>query len=307
MNYQYDAQVSYAFVQSQTTYIEREVNKTVYPDIQYPALVPVDTGANPFTQTVTYYSSDQYGAARWINGNADDIPIAGTQREMKRTSVYTASIGYGYGWEEVSYAMQYGFNLEADDAAAARRAYEEMVDRVALTGDTEKGFGGLINYPSVHIMPAPNGDWPNATPDGILADINAVLLGVAQGTMYTSTADTLLMSNDRLSYIGTTRLNDMAEVTILDYLLRQNAYTQLSGNPLMVRAVRGLETAGGGGVQRLVAYRRSPQVLKMHIPMIHRFLGTFQDGPLHWVIPGVFRMGGLDIRRPGEVRYEDGI
>jgi len=41
--------------------------------------------------------------------------------------------------------------------------------------------------------------------------------------------------------------------------------------------------------------------------MPHRFLPVFQGGPLHWVVPGVFRLGGLDIRRPKEVRYIDGI
>lgn len=57
----------------------------------------------------------------------------------------------------------------------------------------------------------------------------------------------------------------------------------------------------------MIAYRKDPQVLKAHIPMPHRFLPVYQDGPLHWVVPGVFRLGGLDIRRPKEVRYIDGI
>jgi hypothetical protein len=57
----------------------------------------------------------------------------------------------------------------------------------------------------------------------------------------------------------------------------------------------------------MVAYRRNPQVLKLHVPMPHRFLPVYQDGPLNFVVPGVFRLGGLDIRRPKEVRYGDGI
>ncbi len=71
--------------------------------------------------------------------------------------------------------------------------------------------------------------------------------------------------------------------------------------------MRGLETAGAAGVARMVAYRRNPQVLKLHIPMPHRFLPVYQDGPLNFVVPGVFRLGGLDIRRPKEIRYGDGI
>src|SRR5690606_4934130 len=128
---------------------EREVNETVYPDIQYPGLIPVDTSAHPFAQTVTYYSSDKFGKAGWINGNADDIPLAGTELTQHKTSVYTAGIGYGYGWEEINHAIMLGVNLTADDAKAARRAYEEMVDRVSFKGDAEKGFKGLIDYNGV--------------------------------------------------------------------------------------------------------------------------------------------------------------
>jgi hypothetical protein len=45
----------------------------------------------------------------------------------------------------------------------------------------------------------------------------------------------------------------------------------------------------------------------MHIPMIHRFLPVWQTGPITFDIPGIFRLGGLEIRRPGSVRYVDGI
>src|SRR5690606_40125940 len=86
----FDAQAATGFVISQTTYVERTVNETVYPDIQYPALIPVDTSAHPFAQTVTYYSSDKYGKAGWINGNADDIPLAGT--ELTQSEEHTSEL-----------------------------------------------------------------------------------------------------------------------------------------------------------------------------------------------------------------------
>lgn len=57
----------------------------------------------------------------------------------------------------------------------------------------------------------------------------------------------------------------------------------------------------------MISYRRDPSVLKMHIPMPHRFLPVYQAGPIRWEVPGIFRLGGVDIRRPAEVRYTDGI
>ncbi len=301
-------QAALGFVISQTTHIEQQVNEIVYPDIQYPQLIPVDTSAHPFAQTVTYYSSDKFGEAKWINGNADDVPIAGTERSKFQTSVYKAAIGYGFGWEEIGVAQMLGVDLQADDAAAARRAYEEMVDRVALRGDAEKGFQGLINNSTVSAANAPNGDWggTGTTPDEVLADVNDALLAVATGTLYTSIADTLLLPFDKMNYLATTRLGDTS-LTILSFLRENNTYTAMTGRPLTIRGVRGLETAGAGGTARMVAYRRDPQVLKLHIPMPHQFLRTYDAGPLYFQVPGVFRLGGLDIRRPGEVKYRDGL
>lgn len=302
----FDAQAATSFIVSQRAHIETEINRTVYPDIQYPALIPVDTSANPFTQTVTYYSQDMFGKADWINGNADDIPIAGTERTSFKTSVYTAAIGYGFGWEEVNQAMRDGVSLQTEDAAAARRAYEEMVDRVALYGDTDKGFKGIANYTGVTIVAAPVGAWATATDAQILNDFNTLITGQGQATKYTSLADTVLMPIEALTLLGTRRLGDTT-INLLAWLMENNVYTQLTGQRLTIRTVRGLETAGAGSVRRIIAYRRDPQVLKMHIPMPHRFFPVFQDGPLHWVVPGVFRLGGVDIRRTSEVRYMDGV
>lgn len=308
MPMQYDAQAALGFLINQTSYIEQQVNEIVYPDIQYPELIPVDTSAGEFAKSVTYYSSDKYGEANWINGNSDDLPLAGTEKTKFQTPVYTAAIGYSFGWEEVNQAMLLGRNLQADDAAAARRAYEEMVDRVAVLGDSRKGFQGLINNSSVNAASATNGDWggTGTTSDQVLEDVNNALLAVGSSTLYTSIADTLLLSFGKMNFLATTRLGD-TERTLLSFLRENNTYTAMTGRPLTIRGVRGLETAGVGGTERMIAYRRDPSVLKLHIPMPHRFLPVHQAGPLRWEVPGVFRLGGLDIRRPLEVKYRDGV
>ena len=301
-----DAQVAMGFVEEQAAYVEQQVNEAVYPEIIYPQIIPVDTGANPFTQTVTYYSSDKYGQAKWINGNSDDIPLAGTERAQHKTAVHTAGIGYGWGWEELNTAILMNVNLQAEDALAARRAYEEMVQRVLLNGDASKGFNGLLNYPGIGSAAA-LGVWNDATPTAqILADVNNLLMGTRSAANGTAMANTLLLPTTRLAILAT-RMLDGVPQTLLQWLRANNAYTALTGQPLEIRGLDQLETAGAGGTARAIAYNRNPQSLKAHIPMPHRFLGAFQDGPLNWVVPGVFRLGGLDIRRPAEVRYLDGI
>lgn len=304
----FDAQAALGFVISQTSHIEQEVNQTSYPEIQYPGLIPVDTSAHPFAKSVTYFSADKAGAAGWINGNADDVPNASSNMTKHETSVYMAGIGYAYGWEEIQHAQMLGINLTADGAMAARRAYEEMVDRIALEGDDTKGFEGLYSNSNVPQAAATNGDWAasGTTEDQILQDVNDALQNVHTNTVTTAMADTLLLPWTRFNLLATTRLGD-TRGTILEFLMAHNIYTANTGQPLLIRGMRKLDTAGISDNKRMIAYRRNPQVLKLHIPMPHRFLPVFQAGALRFEVPGVFRLGGLDIRRPKEVVYVDGL
>ncbi|WP_244664061.1 MULTISPECIES: DUF2184 domain-containing protein [Xanthomonas] len=309
----FDAQVVMGFVVSQTTIIEPGVYRTVYPDIQYRDLIPVDTSGSEFATSVTYYSQDQYGKADWINGNADDIPKAGTNRSQFQTGVHTAGIGYGYGWEEIGRAQRLGINLPNEDAAAARRASEEMVDRVALFGDASKGFTGLFNAAGVTPVAAPTGAWGtlqapgSATSDQMVGDMNAALINVFNGTNTTAIADRLLLPWSKYMLISTKKMSENSDLTVLQYFLANNVYTATTRQQLDMRGLRGLDTAGAGGVARMIAYRYDANVLKLHMPMPDRFLPAWQSGPLRWDIPGVMRLGGLDVRLPKQVVYVDGI
>lgn len=300
-------QANFGFVESQTAYIEAGVYRARYPAIRYPGLIPVDYSAPEWIKTITYYSMDVAGKADWIGDRASDIPVVGTNLASDETAVYMAGIGYDYGLEEVNQAIMLGMNLPGEKAAAARMIYERSVDNIAFGGDTEKGWKGLYNSTAVTAISASNGDWATATEDEILADVNELLGGVYTATNEIAMADTLLLPSLKLQQIASKRLGDgNGSLTILQFLQTANVYTAETGNQLTIRGARGLNAAGAGATSRMVAYRRSPEVLKMHIPMRHRFLPVQIVG-LTFKVPGIFRLGPLDIRLPKEVRYSDGI
>ena len=95
-------------------------------------------------------------------------------------------------------------------------------------------------------------------------------------------------------------------MSIIEFLEKNNVYTRETGRKLTIKALRQLTGAGDGETDRMVAYKRDEEVLSMHIPMAFRFLPTQFEG-LQFKNPGIFRIGGLDVRRPGSVRYLDGI
>lgn len=304
---QYDALAVAGYVTQARTYIEPGVNMMRYPEFQYAELIPVDRSAPEWTQVVEYWSGDMYGRAQWINANSDDVPMAGQTRRKDMTTVHTAAIGYGYGLEEIEGARAAGRNLPAEDAVAARRAAEDMINRIAFVGDVEKGLYGLANHPAVTPRTAPNGSWDTSDVDDILADFNELLSIAWRDTKYTAINDTVGLPYEKISMLSSRRLNDVTGGNLMSYIQQYNLYTTVTGRPLTIRAIYGLEEAGVGDSSRAIAYRRSPEVLKLHMPMPHRFYPVWQSGPFRWDVPGLFRLGGLDIRRPLEVSYMDGI
>ncbi len=297
----YDANTMLAFINNQRNHIETTVNKTIFPEVQYAQLIPVDTSAPEWTKTVTYYNQESYGQADWVNGNADDIPLAGNTYGKSEEKIHMAGIGYGYGYEELQASLANGVNLPNEDAVAARQTYERFVDKVAFLGDETKGMQGLINNTNVATNAAA-GAFSTLDEAGILKEVNGLLKG-ANGQPPKST---LLLPVDVMTYLASAVLSNK-QGTLLQFIKEHNVYTATTGQPLTVRAFHRLEGAGDGDTNRAVAYDRSPQVVKLHIPMPHRFLPTFQTGALNFVVPGIFRLGGTEIRNKDGIAYLDGV
>lgn len=308
-----DAQSALSFMQQQASYIEPTVYEVQYPDIQYPDLVPVDTSGNEWAKSKTFYSSDKVGQANWFHHMANDMPFADIVRTKFEQGIEMAGIGYYYTLEELGVAMQVpNMNLTAERGDAARRAYEEFMEVVAFTGDFAKGWTGLTNDAGVTAGTATADGtgssplWSTKTADQIIRDVNSVLTGIYTGSQTVEMADTLLLPITQFTQLATKRI-DNTTASAMGWLQQYNTYTAVTNQQLTIRAVRGLETAGAGGTARMIAYRNDPQVLKLHLPMPHKFLGVMQVTPLRYDVPGIFRTGGLEIRRPGSVRYLDGI
>jgi hypothetical protein len=227
------------------------------------------------------------------------------------TRVRMAAIGYRYNVEELATAQYYGIRLDTQRADAARRRYETFMDTVAFLGRSKLGLTGLANASTPNAASAPNGAaasplWANKTPDEILKDINSELGAVFTASNGIEQADTILLPQASYELIATRRLSSDSETTVMQYIQRVNLYTMRTGRPLTIRAVFGLETAGASSTKRMVTYRRDPLVVKMHIPMPLRWL-TAELRLLKVEVPGIFRYGGVEIRRPAAVRYLDGI
>lgn len=304
-------QAAAAFIVPQLAHIEKKVYKTRYAKIRYPGLVPVDTSADQWAPSVIYTSTDAVGQARWANELAGDVPNVDLKRSQDLTAIHRAEVGYEIGEEEAAIAKQLGINISADKASAARFAGESFIDRIACEGAPEVGFTGLFNSPRVAVVAAPafggTSHWMEMSPPDLLKVTNGLLTGMFLGTSEVELADTLALPTEVYSYLAVTPFNAYSERTLLQFIREANIFTVETGRPLTIKGVRGLATAGAGGVGRAIAYENSEDVLKLHLPMPYQFGQLFHKSAWVWQVPGRLRVGGVDVRRPGAVRYVDGL
>lgn len=315
-----------AFFTAQAYKVNAKVYETIHPDWDFARLIYVNTSGPEWSPGVLTYMTDLSGRANWQSGAAKDIPLADVSQDYKLKTFHLASIGYQYNYEEINTIMQMGGALPERRASAARLAYNQFMYNLTLFGDTEKGMGGLTNYPGVPtiVFPADGTGgvryWIDAngvltkTTSQIVRDLNMVLTGIARTTFDTILADTVFLPQNVLDALASTPYGPMTMETILSFILRTNLYTQRTGRQLTVRAFRELETAAtdttapsSAGMGRIVAYHNSPEYIQLHLPMQHKFLPVYQDGPLNWVVPGVFRTGGVEMMSTAAVRYGDGV
>lgn len=307
----HDAQQAQGFVVSQTSNIEAGVYARRYPSYDYASLVPVVTEGNEWARTTTFYSSDSVGKTEWINGAGNDIPLADITRDKHEHSFAMRGIGYEWNLEEINLARMLGQNLPADKAAGARRIAESFLYNLAMTGDTSKGWTGLLNDAAVTAADvAADGAssskyWTAKTPAQIVRDINEVLVGIHVDTNEVEMADTLILPTEQMLYLASTQMSAGSDTTLLAFIRANNAYTATTGQELMIRGSRSLATAGTGGVARGVAYWRNPEAVRFHMPMPFRFLPPWQKSSMAWEVAGIMRTGGVEIRLPGAVRYFD--
>ncbi len=176
-----------------------------------------------------------------------------------------------------------------------RLLVDRLIDVVLLA------FGCAMLLPLVFLVS--NGF---KTPQEILLDVNTVITGIYTGTMNVEMADTLLLPSAQFLYISTTAVSDNYPMTILTWLRQNNAYTAKTGQPLDIRELRQLDGAGANSTDRMVAYRKAPDVLELYLPVPLTFLPPKDDG-WKFTVRGYFRTGGVDVKLPKAMRYADAI
>lgn len=314
------------FLRQQTRVMSTRAFNVEYDLVDYASLVPVNTDYPEWASGADFQIGDMAGAAKWQSGWAKDVPKADVSLINVGIDFAMYAVGYGYNIEEVGKALHAGYPLTARKAVAARQAADIFCAETAMYGGGHPGWTGLINKAGVTPTVSPANGTGNArnwvdinglglkTPAQIVSELNMLLQGPpsATGIITSLIADTALLPPLVMQYItGTPYGMEAPNLTIYQYWLANNVFTQRTGRALTVRELPALASAATStdvaGQGRAVAYRNSPDAIEFPMPMAYRFLDLHHSGPMQYDIPGIGRVGQLTVIRDGGLRYLDGV
>lgn len=300
-----DAQQALAFLVPQLLRIETEVYQIKRPSFDITGLIPVNTDGDMWDAGVIFYSGDIAGKAEWLSSKGFDMPYADTTLSQHMQPTQLAGIGYEYSRGELERAARLGQNLTSSKARAATLVSDKFIYDVAISGSAEKGWKGLINDPGVPAAAA-GVTFEAGTPEQILAIVNGALMAPTTATNGAFNANALLLPPTSITTLAS-RVIANTDTTILAFIRANNALTAQTGQPLNIRGMKELETAGSGGVKRLIAYDNTDEAMEFALPGPHTFLEPFRKSSMTWEVAGIMNLGGTNFRVPKAAAYRDGI
>ena len=293
------------FLQGQLEHIERRIFEVKYGLITVFRNIPMSDEAGPEADSVSYTYIDRQGMAKFIESESYDVPMATFSEKKKTVPIHLGGIGYSYSLDELRKSQRLNRDLSTQKGISARRAYEDHVQEVGYNGDSERDLPGFLDNPNVPQANVVGGVWTTKTGDEILADINGALTAQFSITKERELADTMLLPSAQFADIASRRIVDI-NMTILQYLMLNNVYTAVTGLPFNIRTVSDLQGRGVGATDRALFYTNTPEKVIMHVPMPLEFLPA-QPKVLGFLIPGQYKLGGVEFRYPLSASYLDGI
>lgn len=317
------AQAALSFLFSELTYVEQEVLRQPYPEIKYPRILPVDTSAPDFAESIAFKTMDFSGEPQLLGDRSGDVPLVEVASSKGSVTVHTYGQGYDYSLEEIGKAQELArqsrsnaINYLAEKANAARQSTEHFLDKLYFVGDsrTNDVDTGLFNDANVptdttgSFLPGGSdktidtilgGSDPNVVANELLQLFNQAVEEVRvnqTNTIYRPTH--IILPPQQLGKMRTYRIPNTAE-TLITYLERVINIT--------FEEHISLQGLGSGSTDRMMVYTRDEKFVKAHMPRPFGLEAPATKDNYTFVSVGFVRVAGTELRIPRQHIYVDGV
>jgi hypothetical protein len=286
-----------ALLTQQLEHMMTELFNVEYPELKTRRYFPTDNSTPTGARTVAYRQYDKAGKAKIIANYGDDIPLVNVKGRKFYIPIVGLAAGYEISIQDIRAAAMANVPLDTMLAEVARMAIEFGIEELAAEGDADAGIVGFLNHPDIPIVPAVTGTWSTASPEQIIADCEEIWQSIPIVTKQIHYPTTLLL--DPVSYKHTNKHLTNSNVSVKKYL-KEN----LEGLQELDQWHR-LQTAGAGGVSRIMAYQKTPRTGRIVIPQEFEQFPP-QERNLAYKVPAHARCGGAKIPYPKAFAYMDG-
>lgn len=294
------------FFNRELAYVKARSYDAKYAELKGLSLIPISTEAGAGVNEIIFHQYRGVGFAKVIADYAKDFPRVDIYGEEKAVKVKGIGDSYGYSIKEIRASQRTGKNLDQRRAITARRAHDEMMNRMALKSNTADGTFGLLDFPGItEVTLQADGTnssktWASKTPDQIVRDINDLVSAVMEPTSAREVPDTLLLPIAQYNDIATRRIGEAGEKTLMRYILDNSPYIK------RIDWLSELKNFGAGGTNRALVGRFDEEHLTLEIPQPFEQFEAQQEG-MEFTIPCHSECAGTIIYYPLAFAYADGI
>lgn len=203
-------------------------------------------------------------------GGANGIPMVQADFDKGLYKAHAVAMGTRVMWVDMQKGNVTGRNIETLLRDGVRMTYDKHMDENTYVGFERYGTTGLVNNPDVTVTEAAavgtgsGTEFSTKTPQQILNDINTGILDAWAQAQYDLDAvpNHIIMPYEQYNYLATTRVSDLADKTILTFLMENNVASQ-NGSDLFIGATVWCKGAGESSDDRMVIYCNKERYLAM--------------------------------------------
>ena len=248
--------------------------RTPLTSVTYARDIPVRVGGGwaefVSAMQVGYGTSGGSGDNLHHAGGANGIPMIQANFEKGLYKSHMVAMGTRVMWIDMQRGNMTGRNLDSLLRDGLRLTYDKHMEENTYAGFKRYGTTGLLNNADVTITSAAatgsasGTTFKSKTPDQILDDINTAILAAWAAAEYDRDAipNHIIMPYEQFNYLATTRVSDLAEKTILAFLLENNVAKQ-NGVDLYIGATSWCKGAGASKKDRMAVYCNKERYLAM--------------------------------------------
>lgn len=270
-----------AGIASGQAFLESELEKkdmlvrTPLTSFTYPRDITIRVGGGwvdyVSAMSVGYGVSGGSGDNLMHAGGSNGIPMVQADFGKDLYKAHGIALGTRVMWMDMQKGNVTGRNIESLLRDGVRMTYDKHMDENVYVGFARYGTTGLMNNPDAMIMSAKASgtenatEWKKKTPGNILEDVNDAILTAWAQTEHDRDAipNHIIMPYEQYNYIATTKVTELAEKTILKFLLENNV-AAVNGSDLFIGATNWCRGAASDGTgDRMAVYTNKERYLAM--------------------------------------------